>query len=207
MQIACLGWGSLIWDPQKLPLSPKQPPRWHRDGPTLPIEFARKSSRDRLTLVVLPQGSEGAVQVLWALLDCSNWETARDELAFREFRRDPPPSRAWKEKNIGLWTKGAGGIAVPHREQIGQWAIQKGLDVVVWTALGANFGPDGAERVPTKAEALGYLRDVKTKGISAAAEEYVRRTPVEINTSFRKDIETAFGWPYDGSKTGVEICP
>lgn len=48
MNIAVIGWGSLIWCPRTLQIEPG----WHRDGPMLPIEFARKSSDGRLTLVI-----------------------------------------------------------------------------------------------------------------------------------------------------------
>jgi hypothetical protein len=37
MNIACLGWGSLIWKPCALPIASD----WFNDVPELPIEFAR----------------------------------------------------------------------------------------------------------------------------------------------------------------------
>lgn len=40
MKIVVLGWGSLIWNPGDLKINSE----WQKDGPTLPIEFARVSS-------------------------------------------------------------------------------------------------------------------------------------------------------------------
>jgi hypothetical protein len=53
MQVAIIGWGSLISSPGILGLQS----RWHRDGPLLPVEFARISSGDRLTLVIQREGT------------------------------------------------------------------------------------------------------------------------------------------------------
>jgi len=50
MRIAVLGWGSLIWKPDKPAISAP----WHANGPLLPIEFARISLDGRLTLVLCP---------------------------------------------------------------------------------------------------------------------------------------------------------
>lgn len=53
MAIGIIGWGSLIWAHGELKLGS----RWFHDGPVLPLEFARISKRDRVTLVISNQGS------------------------------------------------------------------------------------------------------------------------------------------------------
>jgi hypothetical protein len=55
MRIAFVGWGSLIWNPGKLPLATN----WTEVGPILPIEFSRISKDGRLTLA-LTNGTERA---------------------------------------------------------------------------------------------------------------------------------------------------
>jgi hypothetical protein len=62
LKIAVLGWGSLIWNPGQLDIEQE----WHEDGLSiLPVDFARISSRDWLTLVSV----EGVPlqRTLWAL--------------------------------------------------------------------------------------------------------------------------------------------
>jgi hypothetical protein len=48
MNIAILGWGSLVWDQRVLPTESE----WNSEGPRLPIEFSRVSQDGRLTLVI-----------------------------------------------------------------------------------------------------------------------------------------------------------
>jgi len=94
MRILCLGWGSLIWNPESLPIKDE----WKTDGPALPIEFARQSRDGRLTLVVA-QGSWN-VEVLWAELDVQTIEDAKSSLAKREGISDKNI-----KYSIGYWTQ------------------------------------------------------------------------------------------------------
>lgn len=78
MTIACLGWGSLYWEPKALPLAED----WKLDGPVLPVEFLRRSSRGRVTLVLDPDGTQ--VTSLWVPLRCENLAEAVEALRKRE---------------------------------------------------------------------------------------------------------------------------
>ena len=78
MKIACLGWGSLVWDPRSLHVRSY----WFADGPLLPIEFARESKDGRVTLVITP--SSPPVRSLWALSSLDSVDAAKADLVLRE---------------------------------------------------------------------------------------------------------------------------
>lgn len=171
--IACLGWGSLVWDPRELPVQR----RWFADGPFVKVEFLRQSKGNRITLVL--DSSASPVRSLWAVMDKTDVSGAKEALRSRE---------GCNAADIGTWLRGSN--EPQNIIKLSQWAGAKGVDTVVWTALPAQFRNGGA---PTVDQVVDYLR-----GLSGAArdtaEAYVRRAPKQIDTSYRRKIEAELGW-------------
>jgi hypothetical protein len=178
--IACIGWGSLIWDRRNLDVDG----RWRTDGPALPVEFARQSSDGRITLVIV-QGF-ASVPTLWSVFNTRDLAEARESLRQRE---GVPHSRAGDL--IADWHRGENPVSEPDAT-ISGWASARDLEAVVWTNLSPKFaGRDG--RIPTEADVVAYLQALKSE-VRAAAEEYVRRAPRQITTAYRWAIERVLGW-------------
>lgn len=179
MKIACLGWGSLVWDSRGLPI--RIP--WFMDGPLLPIEFARQSKGYPLTLVIVPEMA--LVRSLWVLMSISDVEKAKKELANREGIIEKNISRY-----VGCWPQGS---ASEHSyiEVIERWAIQKELDAVIWTALPPKFNEH--EVTPSADDVISFLRDLPHER-KKQAEEYIRKAPRQIDTDYRRRIEAEFHW-------------
>lgn len=183
--IACLGWGSLVWDTRELPIRRG----WFNDGPFAPVEFLRQSKDGRITLVLNDGGSP--VRVLWALMDASNIEDARRALGARE----GIPEKNWP-KHVGAWLcqEGAPPGAMPT---LNQWAQSCGIDGVVWTALPPklNGQPDGYRA--TADEVTAYLTGLEGR-TRELAEQYVRNAPRQIDTPIRRRIEAELHWSPSG---------
>lgn len=196
MTIACLGWGSLIWDPGELEIEKTDPAEkaWAPDGPLLPVEFARHSLGHRLTLVLVP--GRQTSPVLWSPLLIEDLEAAKRNLAIRECRRrDGRPPKEETVQNFirewcGYWT--ADRSRGSCNELIDSWAREKDLQGVIWT----DFPPrssDTDSRVPTSGEVLHLLGNL-TDRERENAMNYIRRAPRQIATEYRNQIETQFGW-------------
>jgi len=176
--IACLGWGSLVWQPRELPVVGD----WHHDGPALQMEFARhsgqKAGEDRLTLVLTASGP--VVPARWAKLDVSDIDEARSVLRKRE---------GCNSRDIGFTPGGSSDV---FAATIAEWAKARHLKGVVWTALPAKFADEDG-RVPTQDEALAFLSSL-TGRPKALAEEYVRMAPLAVQTPYRTVFEHELGW-------------
>jgi hypothetical protein len=179
MKIACLGWGSLVWNPADLPIAGG----WRPDGPALPVEFTRQSKDGRMTLVI----TDGAMPqtVFWSELNARSPDEARKALGARE-----GVPKANTPSSIGLWESGVLPSDAVTRA-IADWAAAAKLDGVVWTALPPKFGDKAI--TPTADQVIAYLAGLQGEP-RRLAEEYVRRAPSQIATAYRRGIEGALGW-------------
>ncbi len=176
--IACLGWGSLVWDPRTLPIRGK----WFDDGPFVAVEFVRQSSDGRMTLVIHPDATP--VRSLWALMDRTDIDLAAEALRKRE--GTPKERPEW----IGRWTSGDPdpvGIA-----KLSEWVAARGVSSVIWTALPPKFDGED-ERAPSADQAVSYLRSL-TGRLRQEAERYVRYTPTQVDTEYRRRFEADLRW-------------
>ncbi|GKS84363.1 hypothetical protein AVMA1855_09445 [Acidovorax sp. SUPP1855] len=183
--IACLGWGSLVWDPRDLPCRGG----WHNDGPSLPVEFARESGAkknqrgDKITLVICPESAR--VRTYWILLDVPDLTAARKCLATRE-----GIPKNW-ETDIGFADCVSGQTQGLEADTITTWGSTIGLAGVVWTNLPCKF--NGQPVMPSEAEVIAFLRALDGTN-RAPAERYVRQAPTQIDTLYRQAIERELGW-------------
>ncbi len=180
-RIAILGWGSLIWSPRGLSMTGHWQP-----GPSLPIEFARKSADGRLTLVLY---GDHLVPTFWARSGYDNLQDACENLRQREGNARAGDIHFSTGQELG----GGGGqdpspSALDVSHLVGAWlASMPGVDAALWTGL----PPRGfVQRDPSAfTEAvLTYLVGL-TGETAARAEEYVRRAPAAVRTPIRTAME------------------
>jgi len=174
MIIACLGWGSLIWKPGALELASE----WFKDGPQLPIEFARVGDSGELATTIC--ANSRLCQVLWAVLQTASLADAYEALRLRE---QIPEGR---DDGIGIFKVGGTPNGV-----ISEWASTQQVDAVIWTALPPRFeGMEG--RIPSLDEAASYLSGL-TGPTRDHAFQYISMVPAQVDTSYRREISKRLG--------------
>lgn len=176
--IACLGWGSLVWDPRELPIQRQ----WFVDGPFINVEFVRQSKDGRITLVL--DSSALPVRSLWAVMDHADLAVAKEALRKREHISDA------NAKYIGSWSRGQDSPMLIHN--LPHWAESHGLEAVIWTALPSRFNDTDGE-TPAIEQVLEYLSG-RTGAVRDAAERYIRLAPRQIDTLYRRRIEAVLHW-------------
>jgi len=195
MQIAVIAWGSLIWCPGSLQIKS----RWHADGPTLPIEFARISGDRRLTLVIhpgSPQEPTPEQQTYWALMgESEDIKAARKNLQARE-------GATYLDDIHSVTTEGqTEGKADPDiSARICKWLNERqNLKAAVWTGLETNWPDKQNGQQFTREGAVAYLRKLETerdqaKVIYDRAREYISNAPSQIQTPVRRIMQVKKGW-------------
>lgn len=176
--IACLGWGSLVWDPRELPIQRQ----WFDDGPLIHVEFARQSQDGRITLVLTE--TLNPVRSLWAVMDATDLSSARTDLRKREGILEKNEA-----KHIGTWATGQ--PSPPLIPGLARWADAHGVAYVVWTNLPPKFNEN--ETTPSAEQVVKYLGGL-TSAQRDVAKRYVRSTPRQIDTEYRRRIEAALQW-------------
>lgn len=204
MQIAVIGWGSLIWCPGCLRIES----RWYSDGPALPIEFARISNDRRLTLVIHPGPQEKPTpdqRTYWAWSEYTTLEEARANLQMREGAKKIDDIYGL---NIDGDLEGKKDIAAEKISRvIGEWLKSKnGIQAAIWTGLSTNWRRKRYKDF-TPEDALRYLDELECAKDDAEAaynraHEYVINTPPQIQTAVREIVRMRKGWQ-DAASAGV----
>jgi len=174
-KIACIGWGSLIWNPKGLKIQNK----WFESGPILPIEFTRISKDNRVTLII--DNEAKPIRTLWALMTCDDIEEAINSLRDRE---------GTKKTDIH---------SIDQREDtkdeikidIQKWLKEKNIDTAIWTGL--SFSEKTDSKRPSIDAIISHLKKIEYRE-RVLAEEYIRKAPIQVDTEYRRRIEFEFGW-------------
>lgn len=154
---------------------------WREDGPLIRVDFLRRSSRNRVTMVLHDSGPQ--VTSLWNVIPAASWQVAKQHLVTRE------GVEKWPQM-VSHWTVGE--PEPKHILGLPQWAAAKEVEHVLWTSLPPRWNHvDG--NVPTAGEVVGFLQGLPD-GSQMNAEEYVRKTPGQIVTPIRTAIEAQLGW-------------
>lgn len=181
MKIAILGWGSLIWKPENLAYNIES--SWSSDGPFLPIDYSRISNDGRLTLVISDEVNE--VKTKFAISTFETLDQAILNLAIRE---------GSNISTIGFYIKNSRQFSpnnFKYKNNIEVWLEQNiSVDAVIWTNLTENW------KIKTKfKDRIEYLLSLDELAMKTA-EEYIRKTPKQINTQLRSEIEKKLDWKF-----------
>ncbi|MEO5789254.1 hypothetical protein [Gelidibacter sp.] len=175
-KIACIGWGSLIWRPERLKIQNY----WFEDGPILPIEFTRISSDNRVTLIIDEEAKP--IRTLWTLMTCDDLTEAKESLIKREGVK--------KDSLIHSLTQNDN-VTDEIQEDIQNWLKEKKIDCAIWTGL--SYSDKTNKERPSIEKIISHLNEIEHNE-RKLAKEFIRKAPRQIDTEYRRQIEKEFGW-------------
>jgi hypothetical protein len=176
-RVAILGWGSLVWDPRQLGIDHEI--GWRRGGPEVPLEFSRRSSDGRLTLVI--DTDHGVpLSVRYATSTAETLSQAVRNLAERE---GTGPKTGVGHLEVA--TRAGHSRIASVLDTCALWGDSSGYTHIVWTDLppSESFTLDWA---------WNYLTSL-TGEAERRAREYIVRAPPEIETPLRRLLASR-GW-------------
>jgi hypothetical protein len=173
MNIAILGYGSLIWDLDTLAGHVSGP--WRGGGPALPVEFSRISPKRQQALVLIVDERLGhACPTCFIRSSRTRLEEAVADLAARE-RCEPRFVHTARAGKAG---------EKPMARTVGKWLETNGFDAALWASLPGNFESVSGKPF-SHASALAWLRGLEGTSL-AEARRYIARAPRSTDTPLRR---------------------
>jgi len=185
MNIAVIGWGSLIWDMEIL--SPHVEGAWQMQaGPLLPMEFSRISLKRKLGLVVCLDTTVG--------VDCATHvirSTRTDiEATVEDLRaRERAPLGRIGGVHRGGFQRGRRPEVI---ETVRAWCEKEGWHGAVWTDLEPNFEAH-TKRGFTVEEGIRYLKTLGGESLEEAYT-YIQNAPAQTATPLRAALAEDMWW-------------
>ncbi len=170
-RVAVLAWGSLKWRLGVLRVRGE----WHEDGPILPLEFSKRSSKGRLTLVIDEVNGVPCRSGWWE----SGLERISDAIANLADREGM--GRIGFVDAINGESKGRDPEVVATIEA---WLSTTSMSAVIWTDLSADFQKKTGRPFSVD-NAIAYLRGLGGEERDAAFE-YLERAPASVQTPLRR---------------------
>jgi len=186
MNIAIIGYGSLIWDLDDL--EPHVAGPWQRGaGPHLPVEFSRISAKRKQALVLVVD-DEAEAPSPTSVIDSAR--SHLDDAVMDLARRERCPA-----ERLGIATKGGrhrAGRSVPAMAAVEAWLTESSYDAAVWTELDGNFTHVTGQAFSLVA-AEAYLQMLSGESL-AEAWRYIEYAPEETNTPLRRHMRAQDWW-------------
>jgi hypothetical protein len=185
MNIAIIGYGSLIWDLDDL--EPHVAGPWRRGaGPRLPVEFSRISPKRKRALVLVVDETVQTPSPISVIASARGHpDDAVADLARRE---RCPPERLSVATRGGNQTSSRFPLALAA---VADWLAASPYDAAIWTELDSNFAAHTGTAFSLAAAEL-YLRALTGDSLQEAWR-YLESAPVETDTPLRRHMR-AQGW-------------
>lgn len=182
MNIAVIGWGSLLWNSGKSNRRLRRRPgvKWKRQGPALPVEFADISNDGRLTLVL--HNGVALIDTYWVEHEYQNLYAARKNLARRE---------ATHLNNIQFVSLETAQPSDEICATVQKWLRSTTCEAAIWGNIHSRFSNRFGGRPFSASSAVEYLQTLSGAKLHLALE-YIGNAPPQTETEVRRLVRSRF---------------